>query len=208
MSTLLVQVIWAHPRPDSLTATIASDVIEQLRSAGVEVDELDLYREGFDPVLRAEDEPAWGDLDKEYSAEVHAHADRARRADAVIFVFPVWWYSVPAIMKGYIDRVWNYGLFYGGGRRSGLSAARWIGLAGESADAYDKRGYGEILTHHLNVGLANLVGIDDTKTELLFDSLGDGVADREAHFASLRDQARSIVNSLTRSLRERRAPIA
>lgn len=54
LSTLLVQVIWAHPRPDSLTATIASDVIEQLRTAGVEVDELDLYREGIDPVLRAE----------------------------------------------------------------------------------------------------------------------------------------------------------
>lgn len=117
----------------------------------------------------------------------------------MIFVFPVWWYSVPAIIKGSIDRVWNYGLF-SGGRRSGLSAARLVGL--ERAEAYVERGYGEILTRHLNVGLAASDGIDDTKTELMFDSLIDGVADRDAHFASLRDEARSVVKSLTRSMRE------
>ncbi|MGC7556625.1 NAD(P)H-dependent oxidoreductase, partial [Pandoraea pneumonica] len=82
-------------------------------------------------------------------------------------------YSVPAIMKGYIDRVWNNGLFYGGGRRTGIAAARWIGLAGESAEAFRKREYDDLIARHLNIGIAGLCGIHDSRVILLHDTLGD-----------------------------------
>lgn len=200
MSSTRIQVIWAHPRSDSLTATVTADVIAALQAAGAQVDELDLHREKFDPVLWQADEPDWDDVDKQYSAEVMAHAARATAADAVVFIFPVWWYSLPAILKGYIDRVWNHGMFYGDGRRAGIKAARWIGLAGESRDSFQKRRYDEMIAHHLNVGIAGLCGVANSRTELLYDALGEGVDNTEAHFAKLREEARAVATDLSASL--------
>lgn len=194
-------VVWAHPRTDSLTAAVTADVIGELTAQGFEVDELDLHREGVDPLVWEADEPDWDDLDKQYTPEVMALAARTKAADAVVFVFPVWWYSVPAIMKGYIDRVWNNGLFYGGGRRTGITAARWIGLAGESAAAFRKREYDDLIARHLNIGIAGLCGIDDSKVILLHDSLGDGIDDTEAHFTALRGRARAVATELVDTLR-------
>lgn len=196
---LNVQVVWAHPRGDSLTATITQDVIEELKHAGATVDEVDLYRLGFDPILREIDEPDWDDLDKQYSPEVMRHTSKTREADAVIFVFPVWWYSLPAIMKGYIDRVWNYGTFYGGGRRIGLGSVLWLGLAGETLKFYQKRNYDEMMAHSLNVSIAGYCGVDDSRMELLYNTLGSDIDDMGAHFAELREIARGSVRSLMAS---------
>ncbi|MFZ4892872.1 NAD(P)H oxidoreductase [Plantibacter sp. Mn2098] len=193
-------VIWAHPRTDSLTATITSDVIEELTAQGFEVDEIDLHREGFDPLVREADEPDFITVDKQYTPEVMELAARTKAADALVFVFPVWWYSVPAIMKGYIDRVWNFGLFYGEGRRSGIAAARWIGLAGESAEAFRKREYDDMIARNLNVGIAGLCGVGDSRVVLLHDTLGDGIDDLDAHYAALRAQARSVAEELAGTL--------
>lgn len=201
MTSRRAMVIWAHPRADSLTATISLDVIAELKRTGWEVDTLDLHRAGFDPVLPEADEPEWGDVDKRYSQEVMELAERTKSADAIVFVFPVWWYSVPAILKGYIDRVWNFGLFYGEGRRSGIAAARWIGLAGESEAAFAKRNYTEMITHHLNVGIAGLCGVGDSRVELLYDTLGDGIEDMSAHVDGLRRQAVAIIAELAESLK-------
>lgn len=193
-------VIWAHPRTDSLTATITSDVIEELTAQGFEVDEIDLHREGFDPLVREADEPDFITVDKQYTPEVMELAARTKAADALVFVFPVWWYSVPAIMKGYIDRVWNFGLFYGEGRRSGIAAARWIGLAGESAEAFRKREYDDMIARSLNVGIAGLCGVGDSRVVLLHDTLGDGIDDLDAHYAALRTQARAVAEELAGTL--------
>jgi NAD(P)H dehydrogenase (quinone) len=201
MASTRALVIWTHPRTDSLTAAVTADVIGELTAQGVEVDELDLHRERFDPVLWEADEPDWNDLDKQYTPEVMNLAARTKAADALVFVFPVWWYSMPAIMKGYIDRVWNNGLFYGGGRRSGISAVRWIGLAGESAESFRKREYDAMITRHLNVGIANLCGVQDSRVELLYDTLGEGITDTETHFSALREQARAVASELAESLR-------
>lgn len=201
-----VLLVWAHPRTDSLTATITSDITTTLRAAGVEVEEVDLYRSGFDPVLHEADEPDWADPDKTYSPEAGAHSGWARSADALVFVFPVWWYSLPAVMKGYIDRVWNYGQFYGAGRRSGIGHVRWIGLAGEGKDAFAKRGYDTMITHYLNVGVAGPCGIADSRTTLLYDTLTDDATHVAEHIASLREQARTEATALaTILLREHRS---
>ena len=195
-------MIWAHPRRDSLTATVVADVVASLRDHDLDVDELDLYRSGFDPVLKPMDEPDWNDPDKPFSPEVREHAMRTKAADALVFVFPVWWYSVPAIMKGYIDRVWNYGLFYGDGRRSGIGAARWIGLAGEGIASFRKRGYEEMIAHHLDAGIAGLCGIEDSRVVLLYDALGEGIDDLPGHFLALRRKARAVVSELVATLHE------
>lgn len=189
-------IIWAHPRTDSLTAKIAADVIAEATAAGHEVDVLDLYRENFNPVLGEADEPQWENIDHQFSPETMELAARTLAADAVVFVFPIWWYSFPAIMKGYIDRVWNYGLFYGEGRRSGIAKVRWIGLTGESQAGFKKRGYDEMVVHNFNVGIAGLCGIADSSVELLHDTLGEEITDFDAHFEQLREQARRVIRAL------------
>ena len=107
-----ILVVLCHPRPDSLTSQIAKAFSEGATKAGHQVEILDLYKENFDPVLRIEDEPNDGTLEN-YSLEVQTEFERLNNNDAVVMVFPLWWWSVPAMLKGWIDRVWNYGLMYG-----------------------------------------------------------------------------------------------
>lgn len=200
MTSKRALVIWAHPRIDSLTAAVTADVRVELRDKGFDVDELDLYRAGFGADLREPDEPVWDDVDHRFSPEVMELAARTKAADAVVFVFPVWWYSFPALMKGYIDRVWNYGLIYGEGRRADIAAVRWIGLAGEREESFRKRGYVEMMEHYLNVGIAGFCGVGESRVELLYNTLGEGIGDPESHFAALRAQARNVVRELAVSL--------
>ncbi|WP_433850272.1 NAD(P)H oxidoreductase [Brucella pseudogrignonensis] len=191
-----VQLIWAHPREDSLTARVAIAVREELSASGITVSELDLYRMEFDPSLQQVDEPDWNDIDKTYSEEVETLAAQLKAQDAVIFVFPVWWFSVPAILKGYIDRVWNHGIFYGGGRRLPFEKARWIALAGEPESSFTKRGLEKTMAHHLNVGIAGLCGAKDSHVEYLYDALGEEADDIAQHHATLIEQARQVARDL------------
>lgn len=191
-----VQIVWAHPRAQSLTAQVVADAREVLERRGCEVDEIDLYRLPFDPILGKDDEPDWEDLDKEYNPHTMELIARTRRADALIFVFPVWWYSLPAIMKGYIDRVWNHGRFYGGGRRIGIDSVLWLGLVGYSQRAFQKRGYDDMMAHYLNIGLAGYCGFNDSRTELLYNTLGEEIEDMASHVGGLRGQGQSAVNAM------------
>src|SRR5271169_6797345 len=118
-----VHVVFAHPSPASFAAAVRDRVVSALVAQGHDVDELDLYAAGFDPVLT----PA------EWAAHVQgaAHltgagseAERLRKADALVLVFPTWWFGLPAILKGWFDRVWAPGVAFhlpagGGGLRRG-----------------------------------------------------------------------------------------
>ncbi|ONI89929.1 hypothetical protein ALI22I_13430 [Saccharothrix sp. ALI-22-I] len=96
-----------------------------------------------------------------YSAEVRSHMDRISAADLHVVVFPVWWFAPPAILKGWIDRVWNHGFAYGRSRpRLAGKRMRWIGLAGESRETF-VAGMEELMDRQLRVGLSNFCGITD-----------------------------------------------
>ncbi|WP_433274371.1 NAD(P)H oxidoreductase [Actinosynnema sp. CS-041913] len=159
-------LVVAHHRKDSLTAHLAARARARLEAGGVEVDLLDLHAEGFDPRMSSEDEPDWADAGKVYSPEVRAHMARIVAADLVTVVFPVWWFGPPAILKGWIDRVWNHGFAYGpsvvGGKRM-----RWLGLAGESASSYEERGVADVLDRQLRVGVSEFCGITDAALTVL-----------------------------------------
>ncbi|MBB6627598.1 NAD(P)H oxidoreductase [Nocardioides sp. KIGAM211] len=201
-----VHLVWTHPRTDSLTAAVVDEMSKVFVEAGATVDVLDLYRAGFDPVLGVDDEPHWEDPDWTYTAEAEGLAERVKAADLVFIVFPVWWYSLPAMAKGYIDRVWNYRLLYGEGHR--ISAAvRWVGLVGWPEHALAKRGFDDMMVKHLNSGIAGFCGVEDTRVHLLFDSLGDpdvarfrkGARDAAMQsLAAVSDVARSIQHPPTR----------
>lgn len=163
-------VVHAHPRPDSLTAATAARVRDRLSADGHTVDHLDLYAEGFDPLLLPEDEPDWDDASKDYSAEVRSHMARVAAADTIVVVFPVWWFGLPAMAKGWVDRVWNRGFAY---EPSSLQGKRmqWIGLAGATSGYFADRGFDRILDLQLRVGVSEFCGITDATVHLLYDTL-------------------------------------
>ncbi|MFE5286992.1 NAD(P)H oxidoreductase [Nocardia sp. NPDC056611] len=164
-------VVVAHHRSDSLTAHLAARTVARLESDGYRVDLLDLRAEGFDPRMIEADQPDWGNREKLYSPEVHQHMDRILAADVVIAVFPVYWASVPALLKGWIDRVWNYGFAYGRSKpRLAGKRMLWLGLAGMAAGDPLVDFLQQSLEGQLNMGIAYYCGFSHSSVGLLPDA--------------------------------------
>lgn len=118
-------IVVAHPSVNSFTMAIARAYAAEIADLGHEHKMLDLYRMSFNPILGA-DELAGVDLDHPPAADVaQAQAD-LRGADVLTVVYPLWWLSMPAIMKGYVDRVFARGFAYRSqaGRVHGLLAGK------------------------------------------------------------------------------------
>lgn len=162
-----VLLVTAHPRSDSLTHAVAKAFAEAAKRNGHEIEVADLMAEAFDPVLREPDEPDWANSDKVYSAAVQSEMARIERNDATVMVFPVWWWSMPALLKGWIDRVWNNGWAYGD-KKYPHSRAWMLAIAGTSAEAFAKRGYDTAISTQLETGILGYCGVPDTRLELLY----------------------------------------
>ena len=108
-----ILLVVCHPRMNSLTFNVASAFKRGALQSNHKIELVDLYRENFNPVLYIEDEPSEKGMISDYSKEVQMEFARLNRNDAVVMVFPLWWWSMPAMLKGWIDRVWNFGLTYG-----------------------------------------------------------------------------------------------
>jgi NAD(P)H dehydrogenase (quinone) len=119
-------LIHAHPETDSFSTAQSATAARALTAAGYEVDVIDLYADAWQPVLRRQDFP---DLDGAFKPQaeqmravadgtmdpvVRDHLDRLLAADLLVLSFPMWWFSVPAILKGWIDRVFVMGAVFGG----------------------------------------------------------------------------------------------
>jgi NAD(P)H dehydrogenase (quinone) len=100
-----VLVVYAHPVDGSFTSAVRDRAVAALARAGHDVDLLDLYGEGFDPHLDAEE---WSPdtPHAEDRPELAPHVGRLRRAEWVVLVYPTWFGGVPAMLKGWLDRVW------------------------------------------------------------------------------------------------------
>ncbi|MDP2802234.1 MAG: NAD(P)H-dependent oxidoreductase [Phreatobacter sp.] len=98
-------VIYCHPCPESFTAALRDRALAALAAAGHEIRLIDLYGEGFDPVMDAGERRAYHTAGAN-EAPVAAHLDALRWAEGLLFVYPTWWYGLPAMLKGWLDRVW------------------------------------------------------------------------------------------------------
>jgi NAD(P)H dehydrogenase (quinone) len=128
---LKVFIVYAHPEPTSFCAALKDIAVQTLEQAGHEVRLSDLYAEGFNPVAGRHDflsafDPERFHYQNEqlhaaegggYSAELAREQERLQWCDAIIFIFPVWWSNMPAILKGWVDRVLAYGVAYLDGLR-------------------------------------------------------------------------------------------
>jgi NAD(P)H dehydrogenase (quinone) len=104
-------VIYAHPVEGSFQSALHHCVVDALISAGHEVDDCDLYAEKFQPVLSVGEREAYHSPTPDTGC-VAEEIERLRRAEGLVFVFPTWWFGMPAILKGYIERVWLPGVAF------------------------------------------------------------------------------------------------
>ena len=106
-----VLVLYAHPDPESYGAALHSAVVESLRAAGHEVDDCDLYAEGFDPILSRAERVGYHELASN-TLPVAGYVERLQAAEALVLCFPVWNFGYPAILKGFFDRVFLPGVSF------------------------------------------------------------------------------------------------
>ena len=106
-----VLLVLAHPLPESYAASVARTVRETLQAGGHAVDLLDLYAEDFDPRLTEKERRGYFDSPYDTS-EVAGLVERLKAADALMLVFPQWWFNLPAVLKGFFDRVFAPGVAF------------------------------------------------------------------------------------------------
>lgn len=107
-----VLIVFCHPSEQSYGAALFARARRTLEAAGHEVEVIDLYREGFDPVLSSEDWNVYLSETDSLIARVQRHVDALRRAEALVMVFPTWMYGPPALLKGWMERVWLPGVAF------------------------------------------------------------------------------------------------
>ncbi|MDR0698550.1 MAG: NAD(P)H-dependent oxidoreductase [Tannerella sp.] len=103
-------IIFAHPNPASFNSSLVKALYNHLLNQGDEVKLRHLYELGFNPVLSADDFSSIAD--NKTPKDIEIEQGYVKWSDHIIFVFPVWWGGMPAIMKGYIDRVFAEGFAY------------------------------------------------------------------------------------------------
>jgi NAD(P)H dehydrogenase (quinone) len=106
-----VLVVYAHPVETSYNAALHDEVLHNLKAAGHEVDDCDLYAEGFNPVLSREERLGYHDVPSN-QRPVQGYIERLQRAEAIVFCFPTWCFGLPAMLKGYFDRVFVPGVAF------------------------------------------------------------------------------------------------
>ncbi len=137
-----VLLVFAHPEPKSLNGALRHIAIAELETAGHSVEVSDLYAMGWKSEVDRADFPNYGADERlvavraskdafehgALTADVSAEIAKLHRADMLILQFPLWWFSMPAILKGWVDRVFAYGFAYGVGEHSDR---RWGDRYGE-----------------------------------------------------------------------------
>lgn len=105
-------IVLAHPLPESFAHAAAARIRAALAARGCTTDLLDLYAEGFDPRMSAGERASFFDVPYAVPADIAPLTARLEAADELVFVFPQWWFNMPAVLKGFFDRVFAPGIAY------------------------------------------------------------------------------------------------
>jgi putative NADPH-quinone reductase len=122
-----ILVVFCHPIRESFAGALLDRCVAELGRAGHELVVKDLYREGFDPVLSAEERAAYEDIANN-RGPVAAEVAALEGAHGLLLIYPTWWYGMPAMLKGWFDRVWLPGVAFGLDERRGITAHGLSGI--------------------------------------------------------------------------------
>lgn len=161
MKTLIVL---AHPNAKSFNSAVVDKIEETLKNKGEEVVVRELYKMKFEPVL------TWQEMDEQRSGtikeDILAEQKLIDECEHLIFVYPLWWTSLPAILKGYIDRVFAYGYAYAfseDGNVQGLlkgKKATLITTYGTPKEIYDTSGMNDAIRKTVDTGIFEFCGME------------------------------------------------
>ncbi|MGG4142640.1 NAD(P)H-dependent oxidoreductase [Paenibacillus algorifonticola] len=152
-------IVYAHPRKESFNHAILQTAVEGLTNKGHEVVVRDLYELGFQPIVSASE--IIGGL----SEDIEQEQQHLKWADVITFIYPIWWTGLPAMMKGYIERVFSYGFAYKyvDGVQMGLlkgKKAVIINTQGKSKAEYEANGMAEALRLTSDKGIFEYCGLE------------------------------------------------
>ena len=155
-------IVYAHPNPKSFNHAILETISQELQKKKREFTVRDLYRIGFNPVLSTKDLLAIqnGAVPKDIKKE----QNYISKADTLIFIFPIWWSAMPAMLKGYIDRVFSLGFAYD------ITEDEVIGLlkgkkvfivttTGASKEDYEKMGAFKMMNMSIDMAIFQFSGM-------------------------------------------------
>lgn len=106
-----ILAVCCHPSQDSFHGDLRAEVLGRLAADGHALTVIDLYAEGFDPVLREAEWRTQGDAGLK-APDIERHVAELRSAQALLLIYPTWWYGMPAMLKGWLDRVWLPGVAF------------------------------------------------------------------------------------------------
>lgn len=203
-----VLIVHAHPEPTSLNGAMTSVAKATLSGAGHTVAVSDLYAMAFDPVsdrrnfltvaephvYRQQAEEAHASVNNGFVPALQAEMDKLAGCDVLIFQFPIWWLGMPAIMKGWIDRVFASGRAYGGGRwfDKGVFAGKRAMCSvtvGGPPEAYGDRGiYASVrdILSPIERGILHFTGFNVIEPFVVYGPNRLTVAEREGELARYR----------------------
>ncbi|UPT55281.1 NAD(P)H-dependent oxidoreductase [Dickeya zeae] len=176
-------IVVSHPEKKSLTHSVATAIASGITSSSQHsADIADLTAEGFNPTFTAQDFAAFK-LTDPVPTDIVAEQARIDKADALVLVFPVYWWSMPALLKGWIDRVFTNGWAYeenaegGVVKKLGRLPVHIIGLGAASQGAYDRHGFTAAFNAQIAHGIFDYCGAQVKTSELLLlPELGSGEA--------------------------------
>lgn len=157
-------VILAHPNQKSFGKGIFDTVVGASEEKGANVKVRDLYEIGFDPILKPSD--FVGFQNQNIPKDIAQEQEYIDWADVITFVYPVWWTSMPAILKGYVDRVFSYGFAYEyvDGLPNGLlkgKKALLFSTTGTPDELYSQNGMHDAMKDTTDKGIFNFSGITE-----------------------------------------------
>lgn len=157
-------IIYTHPNPNSFNHAILETVQSGLQAKGHEVVVRDLYAMDFEPVLRGSD--LQGFRSGAIPPDILAEQEHIRATDLFVLMYPIWWTGLPAMLKGYIDRVLSYGFAYQYGEGGNVvplltgKKALLISTHGTPKEIYDQIGMTEALKQTADKGIFEFCGIE------------------------------------------------
>lgn len=191
-------IVFAHPNLQSYNGQLRNTAIQILEAFGWFVSVSDLYQIKFKASADEDDftelyNTDFFDLQTEqqsatqrqtYSADILKEQKLLSEADLIIFQFPLWWYSMPALLKGYIDRVFSYGWAYGGGQAlvgKKILVSMTTG-APDFAWTEEKRGTIKDIFKHLFIGTFGLCGIQPLEPFIVYGAKRQTEQDKNVIF--------------------------
>lgn len=187
-------VVVAHADQQSFTHAVTAEVAKGITHSGHTIEIADLSEQGFDPRFGAADLAKFRNQ-SDVPGDVRAEQQRIERADALVLVYPIYWWSFPALLKGWVDRVFTNGWAYDERADGGLDKklchldVHLVAIGGGDLRTYARHGYFGAMRTQIDHGIFDFVGATVRTSELLLPA---EAGFPEAHLQAAKDIGRRV----------------